>query len=110
DADACQAERVDDRRDVAGQRRERVVAVGWGGGVAVAALIEGEDPKATGERGRLVVPRPRVTGDAVKEEHRRALGGSPFGQVEALTVHRQRPIGKRGVHRHPSQILTGTWY
>src|SRR5207249_4075622 len=91
--------------DVAGQSRERVVAVGGRIGVAVAPLVERDDPEAAGERGCLVIPGARVARDTVEEQNRRSIGGAPVGQMEALAVHRQGPIGERHVPRHPSRIL-----
>src|SRR5881396_3804773 len=63
------------------------------------------DHEAAGERGCLVIPGARVARDTVEEENRRGIGGAPVGQVKALAVHRQGPIGERRVPRHPSRIL-----
>src|SRR5262249_54535046 len=86
-------------------RGERIVAVGRGIGIAVAALVERDDAVAMGEGGGLGVPRARVTGDAMEEKDRRTVGRPPIDQVEPLAAHRQRPIGEPRIAGHSCGIL-----
>ena len=58
-------------------------AVGGGvGGVAVAALVGGEDVPAFGERRGHVVPDVGVAGEAVEEDEGRVRGVAPLEVVE----------------------------
>ena len=90
--DAREPDRVDEGRQVARHRCHRVVAVGSRVRVAVTALVEDQNPVAGGERARLVVPGPGVTGDPVEQHHGGRRGGSPVQEVKLLAVQHERTV------------------
>ena len=83
---------VGERGQVGRQRRHRVVRVGRWVGIAVAALIEGEHTIARGERGRFLVPGPRVAGHPVQHDQRGRRRRAPFRIVKPPALQYDRSI------------------
>src|SRR5439155_963929 len=89
---------VEEGADVGHEVVAAVAALGRPVGVAVAALIEGEDVVITRQVGRDLVPAVRGLRAAVEEQHGRLASRAPVEEVEAETVEGRGAVGGGGGH------------
>jgi hypothetical protein len=93
-AEALEPQRVGEGGQVVGHGGDAIVRVMRRLAVAVAALIEGQNPEGRREPLGGVVPHACVPGDAVEENDGRGAGRAPVRVVEAEAVDLHGAIGK----------------
>ena len=103
----AQPQRVGEGPEVVGHGRDRIVAVGRRVGVAVPALIQGDDTPVRRERDGEGVPGAGMSGDAVQQHQRRRRGVPPLDVVKPEAAQGEDGVARLGEGGHDEGSVRG---